>query len=175
MMESCTATNFVICRPTHPQISSGRSSQGEWGELCRWHAWERREKCIWFWWENQKERDHSEDRGVDGRMGSEMDVRVISWGVQWIQLAKDRTGGGLLWTRWWTFGFWNHRASLSWYFILCSFRRIESVTAEIILIITVFLCQCLYFFRIRSPRALYLQTAYVLSVESGFASWLDPG
>jgi hypothetical protein len=28
-------------------------------------------KCTRFWWETQKERGHSEDRGVDGRMGSE--------------------------------------------------------------------------------------------------------
>jgi hypothetical protein len=37
----------------------------------RWHAWERRGKCRRFWWESLKERDHSEHRGVDGRMGSE--------------------------------------------------------------------------------------------------------
>jgi hypothetical protein len=24
-----------------------------------------------FWWESPKEKDHSEDRGVDGRMGFE--------------------------------------------------------------------------------------------------------
>jgi hypothetical protein len=36
-----------------------------------WHAWERREICARFWWETPKERDHSEDRGVDGRMGSQ--------------------------------------------------------------------------------------------------------
>jgi hypothetical protein len=24
-----------------------------------------------FWWERPKERDHSEDRGADGRMGSD--------------------------------------------------------------------------------------------------------
>jgi hypothetical protein len=28
-------------------------------------------KCTRFWWESLKERDHSEDQGVDGRMGSE--------------------------------------------------------------------------------------------------------
>jgi hypothetical protein len=27
--------------------------------------------CTGFRWENQKERDHLEDQGVDGRMGSE--------------------------------------------------------------------------------------------------------
>jgi hypothetical protein len=36
-----------------------------------WHAWERREKCTRSWWESPKERDHSEDRVVDRRLGSE--------------------------------------------------------------------------------------------------------
>jgi hypothetical protein len=31
---------------------------------------ERGETCTRFWWESQKKRDYSEDRGVDGRMGS---------------------------------------------------------------------------------------------------------
>jgi hypothetical protein len=35
------------------------------------HAWERREKYTRFWWESLKERQNSEDRGVDGRMGLE--------------------------------------------------------------------------------------------------------
>jgi hypothetical protein len=49
-----------------------------------WHAWERRETCTRFWWENQKERDRLEDRDVDGRTGSE-------WGcVDWIRLAQVR-------------------------------------------------------------------------------------
>jgi hypothetical protein len=29
-----------------------------------------RGECKRFWWENQKERDHLEDQGVDGKMGS---------------------------------------------------------------------------------------------------------
>jgi hypothetical protein len=54
---------------TNPKISLGRSRQGELGGRDMRHAWERREKCTRFWWESPKERDHSEDRGVDGRMG----------------------------------------------------------------------------------------------------------
>jgi hypothetical protein len=39
----------------------------------------------------QKERDHSEDRGVDGRMGSEWILGILTGGdVEWIQLAQDR-------------------------------------------------------------------------------------
>jgi hypothetical protein len=36
-----------------------------------WHAWERREKYRSFGQESPKKRDHSEDLGVDGRIGSE--------------------------------------------------------------------------------------------------------
>jgi hypothetical protein len=35
-----------------------------------------------------------------------MDVREIGWGdMDWIDLVLIGTSGGLLWTRWWTFGF----------------------------------------------------------------------
>jgi hypothetical protein len=53
-----------------------------------WHAWERREKCTRFWWENPKETDHLEDRcGWDGK---KMDPRETDWeGVEWIHLAQD--------------------------------------------------------------------------------------
>jgi hypothetical protein len=42
-----------------------------------WHVCERIEKCKRFWWESQKERDHSEDRGEDG---IKMDLNEIGWG-----------------------------------------------------------------------------------------------
>jgi hypothetical protein len=61
--------NFIIC--THPKISLGKSSQGERGGRGMWHAWERREKCTRVWWENPKDRDHWEDQGIGGNMGSE--------------------------------------------------------------------------------------------------------
>jgi hypothetical protein len=34
------------------------------------HAWEKRDKCLKFCRESPWERDHSEDRGVDGGIGS---------------------------------------------------------------------------------------------------------
>jgi hypothetical protein len=30
-----------------------------------WHLWVRSEVHAWFWWENEKERDHLEDLSVD--------------------------------------------------------------------------------------------------------------
>jgi hypothetical protein len=48
-----------------------------------WHAWERREKCTRFWWEGLKERDHSEDEGIGGKMGLELILGRLAWGV-WI-------------------------------------------------------------------------------------------
>jgi hypothetical protein len=80
--------NFIIC--THPQISLRKSSQGEWGGRGMWHAWERRENCTRCWWESPKERDHWEDQGVGGRMGSEWILRRLAWGV----CGLDSTGSG---------------------------------------------------------------------------------
>jgi hypothetical protein len=37
--------------------------------------------CTRFWWEIQKERDHLEDQGVDGRMGSEWIIGRLAGGV----------------------------------------------------------------------------------------------
>jgi hypothetical protein len=45
-----------------------------------WHAWESRENYTSFWWEMPKERDHSEDQGVDERMGSELILGRLAWG-----------------------------------------------------------------------------------------------
>jgi hypothetical protein len=55
-------------------------------------VWERREKCTRFLWESPKERDHSEDQGVSGRMGSEWILGRLTWGggVDWIRLSQDR-------------------------------------------------------------------------------------
>jgi hypothetical protein len=74
---------------TYPQISLGKSSQGERGGRDMWHAWERREKCTRFWWESPRERDHLEDQGVGGKMGSEWILGRLAWGG-----GLDSTGSG---------------------------------------------------------------------------------
>jgi hypothetical protein len=47
-------------------------------------------KCTRFWWESPKERDNSEDRGVDGRMGSELILGRLDGGM----CGVDATGSG---------------------------------------------------------------------------------
>jgi hypothetical protein len=58
-------------------------------------AWERGGKCPRFWWESPKERDHSEDRGVDGRMGSQWILSILTEGLliglSWLRIG---TGSG---------------------------------------------------------------------------------
>jgi hypothetical protein len=55
----------------------------------------RGEKSLKVFGEKKKEeRDHSEDRGADGRMGSEWDLGEDVWsGFSWLRIW---TGGGLL-------------------------------------------------------------------------------
>jgi hypothetical protein len=48
-----------------------------------------REKCRRFWWESPKEKDHLEDQGVGGKMGSEW---IFGIGFDWL---KTGTAGGL--------------------------------------------------------------------------------
>jgi hypothetical protein len=54
-------------------------------------------KCTRFWWVSPKERDHSEDQGIDGRMGSEWILgRLVGcvWtGFDWLRIG---IGGELL-------------------------------------------------------------------------------
>jgi hypothetical protein len=55
------------------------------------------EKCTTFGWESPKERDHLEDQGVGGKMGSDWIVGRLAWGM-WIGFDWLRTGtGGGLW------------------------------------------------------------------------------
>jgi hypothetical protein len=62
-----------------------------------WHALDNREKYTRFWWKKTKERDHSEDRDVYGRMWSEWILGRKAgevWnGFNWLRI---RTGSGLL-------------------------------------------------------------------------------
>jgi hypothetical protein len=52
---------------------------------------------LGFGWESPKERDHWEDQGVGGKMGSEWILGRLAWGV-WIgfDCLRTETGGGLL-------------------------------------------------------------------------------
>jgi hypothetical protein len=94
-------------------ISLGRWSQEECGRQLIWHAWERRENCIRFWWESQKKRDLLDNRGLDGRIGSQWILgrlvgRMLS-GFDWLRIGAS---GGMLWMLLWLFGFW--RQGVSW-------------------------------------------------------------
>jgi hypothetical protein len=83
--------SFIIC--THPQISLGRSSEEGWGGQSMWHAWERKEKCTWFWWESPRESDHSQDQDTDGRMGSKWILGRLVGGVRngfsWLRIGAS--------------------------------------------------------------------------------------
>jgi hypothetical protein len=61
--------NFVIC--THPQIALDKSSQGEYRWMGHVACIREEGKCSRISWESQKEGYHSEDRGVDRRIGLE--------------------------------------------------------------------------------------------------------
>jgi hypothetical protein len=68
-----------------------------------------RENCTRFWWGSLKERDHSEDQGVGGRMESEWTLGKLAWGcVNWIQLAQDRDPWQAVVSVVMTFGFLCH-------------------------------------------------------------------
>jgi hypothetical protein len=64
----------------------------EVGGTCGTHE---RGMCTSFSWESQKERDHLEDQGVDGRMGWILERLAggVYIGSSWLRI---RTGGGLL-------------------------------------------------------------------------------
>jgi hypothetical protein len=66
------------------KVLVGKSEEG----LGMLHVWGRREVYTGFWWENLRERDHSEDPGVDGKI------------IRWIFRKRDvGTLTGLIWLR----------------------------------------------------------------------------
>jgi hypothetical protein len=78
-----------------------------------WHEWEGGETCTGFLWESPKEKDHFEDQGVDGRMGSKWTLGRLVGGAEWIHLAQDRDRFRAVVNAVITFGFWHHRVSQS--------------------------------------------------------------
>ena len=55
-----------------------------------WHAWGRGKVRTGFWWGNLRERDHSEDLGLDGRIIIKWTFK--NWGreMDWIDVAQNR-------------------------------------------------------------------------------------
>jgi len=47
------------------------------------------EKSTRFWWESRKERDHSEDRGADGRMKSEWILGSLAGGCRMDSIGSE--------------------------------------------------------------------------------------
>jgi hypothetical protein len=52
---------------------------------------EERKVCK-FWWESQKEKDHLEDQGINGRMGSEWFLRRLAEGGCEVHLGGSGVG-----------------------------------------------------------------------------------
>jgi hypothetical protein len=45
-----------------------------------WRVWGRREECTGYWWGSQRERGHSEDPDIDGRII----LRWIFGKLEWV-------------------------------------------------------------------------------------------
>jgi hypothetical protein len=88
--------NLVVKSPTflHKYLSWGKTHNQTDHVLINRHAGERREKCTRFWWQSLKERDQSEDPGVDRRMVSEWILGRLGWDV-WSGLNWIRIGTGI--------------------------------------------------------------------------------
>jgi hypothetical protein len=49
-----------------------------------------------FWWGNLSEGDHLKDSVIDGTIILKRILETWDGGMDWIDLAQDREGGGLL-------------------------------------------------------------------------------
>jgi hypothetical protein len=61
-----------------------------------WHAWEGEKRVQGFGGESQSERNHSEDQGADGRMGSKWTLGRLVGGWSEFTWLRIGTVGGLL-------------------------------------------------------------------------------
>jgi hypothetical protein len=77
-----------------PNTTPDQIKKNEVGGACGTHGM--KEKCTRFWWERPKERDRSEDRGVDGCTKTKWILRSLA-GRMWPGFTWPRIGaGGLL-------------------------------------------------------------------------------
>jgi hypothetical protein len=53
-------------------------------------VWERGGVRIWFWWENLRKEDHSEDTIVNGRIILKWTYEKWDGGMDWIDLVQNR-------------------------------------------------------------------------------------
>jgi hypothetical protein len=76
-----------------PDIRQIKSRRKRWAG----HVARMGETCTGFWWESPKEKDHLNDQGMDGRMGSKWTLGRLVGGVwsgfTWLRIG---TVGGLL-------------------------------------------------------------------------------
>jgi hypothetical protein len=94
----CIMRSFTTC--TLHQILLWWWNQGLWDGLGMYHIWERWETHTKHWFEDLKEREHSEDVGIHEKI-------ILEWilgkenGRVWTECSQLRIGtsGGLLWTQ----------------------------------------------------------------------------
>jgi hypothetical protein len=102
--ENCIMMNFTAV--ILYRILLGWLNEGGWGGQGMWHAWRRGEVFTGFLLGGPKARDHWEDLGVGGRITLRWTLgRQGSMGRTGFSWLRKGSCAGLLWTRWWTFGF----------------------------------------------------------------------
>jgi hypothetical protein len=57
-----------------------------------WHVWEIKEMHSGFWWVNLRERAHSKDPGIDGKIILKLIFKQWNAGTNRNSVAQDRDG-----------------------------------------------------------------------------------
>jgi len=103
-----TVNNFTTC--TSHQTLLPWSDQRRRDGRAIYYMWGRRVVDTRLWWVNLRERDHLKDPDINGKI-----ILFQGKGWAWTEMIFLMIGtvGRLLWTRWWTFGFYGMRG-ISW-------------------------------------------------------------